>query len=89
MIASVVEALDLCIFNTGDHTHHHIQTDTTSIYRCVVLTPYSTSHGASPEIFVEVTTTLYSCLLPMSSPYPVFPAGSWTTLTGDFLNTLP
>ena len=30
MIALVVEALDLGIFNTGDHTHYHIQTDTTS-----------------------------------------------------------
>ena len=28
MIATVVEALDLGIFNIGDHTHYHIQTDT-------------------------------------------------------------
>ena len=89
MIVTVVQALDLGVFNTGDHTHYHIQTETTSTYHCVLLTPYLTSHGASQEIFVGVTTTLYTCLLPTSSPYPVSPIGGWTTLNTEFLDTLP
>ena len=30
MIVTVIEALDLGIFNIGDHTHYRIQTDTTA-----------------------------------------------------------
>ena len=39
MIASVVEALDLSIFNAGDHTHYHIQTDTTSVLDLSLCSP--------------------------------------------------
>ena len=39
MIATVVEALDLGIFNTGDHTHYHIQTDTITVLDLSLCSP--------------------------------------------------
>ena len=92
MIATVIEALDLGIFNIGDHTHYHIQTDTTSALDLSLCSP-----DALLDFTWSVTGDLcgsdhYPILLsffPTSSPYLMSPAGGWTTLTRDFLNTLP